>query len=394
MNNHDYYLYVIPISGGAIVSHMALLQEVYKARIIANNNRRNGYFSYAPHMVFGASGGNISAFIGQASDWNAENIERNAMKMNSEIFMKNWVPDNLSLIPNIPFALIGGSLYNKGAGAENLFNNLFTSEKIQRSELWLGTYDIRNKKAQFFCNRSQANTAITESYFNEEQSLYCAMPLIYTNGDINKLSKVCIASATIPTVVPSQEIDGEIYADGGVMYSSPLSVFHKEILRIITGKERVPISRSFQKETDSPNNYEIIYSNRKKLTEKNLRLFYFFPYQPNGLIFENSELGIKDYINSFLNVNMMQDRNIAIELLNTLSPEGLETETYNDINTKELAKIIGILSNKKHYVICLFPHRNPSISIAHITGKCMTNAMKFVREHYGCQVWYSKKTIN
>lgn len=395
MNSNDYYLYCVPVSGGGIVSHLALLQVLYKARVIANGGKRTGYFSYAPHMVFGASGGNVSAFIGQASDWKAEDIERNTMRMNSSLFMKNWVPDELSLIPNIPFALIEGSLYNRGTGAEALFEKLFTSEKIQRTEMWLGTYDIRNKKAQFFGNRSQANASITESYFNEEQSLYFAMPLIYTNGDVDKLSKVCIASATIPATVPSQEIDGEIYADGGVMYSSPLSVLHKEVSRIITGKERVPISRSFQVESDSSSNREILYSDRKEPIEKNLRLFYFFPYQPNGLTFKDStkDLGIRTYLDSILNVNMMQDRNTAIELLNDLSPEGLETEMYDNIDTEELARIIKLFSKRKHYVLCLFPHRNPSISISHSTGEIMVNAMKYIRDHFGIQIWYSKRFI-
>jgi predicted acylesterase/phospholipase RssA len=392
MNKEDYYVYVLPISGGSIVAHMALLQEVYKARIIANNGNKNGYFSYAPHMVFGSSGGNVAAFIGQASDWKAEDIERNNMKLDSKLFMKNWIPDELSLIPNLPFALFKGSLYNKGDGACCLFEELFTSEKIQRSEMWLGTYDIKNKKAQFFCNRSQATAEITESYFNEEQSLYHAMPLIYINGDLNKLGKVCIASATIPTTVPLQEIDGELYADGGVMYSSPLTVLRKEISRIISGQEKSPIIRSFQVEVDNQNNIEIIYSDQKKKNERNLRMFYFFPHQPNGLRFknQNNDLAITSYLDSILNVSMMNDRNTAIELLNDLSPEGLETEIYNELNTEELANILKLFSNRKHYVICLYPHRNPSVPISNINGKSMINAMAYVRKHYGCQIWCSK----
>jgi predicted acylesterase/phospholipase RssA len=395
MNENDFYLYVCPISGSYIVSHLALLQELYKARVIVNGGKRTGYFSYSPHMFMGSSGGNISGFIGQASDWNAENIERNIMEMNSDMFLKNWVPNDLSIIPNIPFALVEGSLYNKGIGAGNLFHKLFTSEKIQRTEMWLGTYDVRNKKAQFFCNRSQETAEITESFFNEEQALYYAMPLIYTNGDIEKLSKVIIASGTIPALLPSQEIDGEIYADGGVMYASPLSVLHKEVKRIITGKDKIAISRSFQIEKVNPNNIEILYSETKESVEKNLRLFYFFPYQPNGLTIQDSskDLGIKTYLDSILNVNMMQDRNTAIELLNSLSPEGLETETYNSIDTEELANVINLFSKRKHYVICLFPHRNPSISILHINGNTMASGMSTVRKGFGLQIWYSKRFI-
>lgn len=392
----DKYIYVMPVAGGAIVNHMAFLAEVYDARVQVNNGKRQGYFSYAPHIVLGSSAGNVAAFMGQASDWQTENMERNVKLMNSSLFMTKWVPKSLSLIPDIPFALMKGSLYNKGCGAKEMFDTLFTSEKIQRSEMWLGTYDIESKKAQFFCNRSQATAEISDSFFNEEQPLYNAMPLIFTDGDVEMLCNVSLASATIPATVPPQEINGHFYADGGVMYASPLSVLHKEIARIITGKERVPISRSFNVEKDTINNIEITYQSEHVIEEKNLRMFYFFPYQPNGLIYDsdNKDLGIRSYLDSILNVAMIQDRNTAIELLNFISPEGLETETYMKMNTNELTKILKFLNKRKHYVICLFPHLNPSIPISHINGTAMLNAMNHTRHNYGCQIWYSKRLVD
>lgn len=395
MNTNDFFVYVLPVSGGAIVSHLALLQVIYDARINALNGVKKGYFSYAPNLVLGSSGGNISSFIGQASDWSSDGITRNVQVINSKLFLKKWIPEELSLIPDIPFFLMKGSLYNSGIGARQLFNELFTQTTIQRSEIWLGTYDIKHKKAQFFCNKSQADSYITEPFFNEEQSLYYAMPLIFTEGNINKLADICIASATIPAVVPSQVIDGIPYADGGVMYASPLSVLHKEVLRIVTGKERVPISKSFQPEVNTETNTEFIYSERKDTTEKNLRMIYFLPYQPNGLrySYESKDIGIKTYLDSILNVIMMHDRNTAIELLNILSPEGLETESFISVDTDILTNILKTLSKRKHYLITLFPHKNPSINIAHADGEKILEAMNIVKEGYGAQVWYSKRSL-
>lgn len=387
---NDIWIYCLPISGGALVSHLAILQELYDARIKANDRKKSGYFSYAPNLALGSSGGNVSIFIAQSADWTSYGIERNVEHMNSDLFLKKWT--DLPLFSDIPFAIMEGSLYNHGIGARGLFNKLFTTETIQRTEFWLGTYDIKNKKAQFFCNKSQSDSYIAEPFFNEEQSLYYAMPLKFTDGNIDMLADICIASATIPATVPLKEIDGLLYADGGVMYSSPLSVLNKEIHRIITGKERVPISKSFQIENNNDENEEFTYTRENKIEEKNLRLFYFLPYQPNGLEFEDSksDLGIRSYLNSILNVSMMQDRNTAVELLNNLSQDGLETETYMSLDSDKLANIIRFLSNKKHYVVCLFPHRNPSVNIAHINGNIMKKAMKKVRESYGCQIWYSK----
>ena len=80
----------------------------------------------------------------------------------------------------------------------------------------------------------------------------------------------------------------------------------------------------------------------------------------------------------------------AIELLNSLSPNGLETETYISLDSDKLANIIKYASNKKHYVICLFPHRNPSVNIIHLNGYIMKESMKEIRKSYGCQIWYSR----
>lgn len=390
-DDNDFFIYVMPISGGYICAHLGLLSEVYDARILAACGNKNGYYSYAPHLVFGSSGGNVSAFIGQASDWTSHGISRNVLYMNSNLFLKKWVPEKLSILPEIPFFFLTGSIYNKGYGAETLFKRLFTPKSIQKSEMWLGTYDINHKKAQFFCNRSQDSSYITEPFFNEEQSLYYAMPLNFTDGNIEKLAKVCIASATIPMTVPPQEIDGNFYSDGGVMYSSPLSVFHKEVIHIITGKEKSSTIKCFQPEVDCASNYEFVYSECNEPCEKNLRLFYFFPYQPNGLKYGccNETLSIKVYLDSILNVSMMNDRNAAIEIIKTLSPEGIKTKTYLSINTYELSKIIKELSCKKHYMICLYPHRNPSIDITCINGPKMLKAMEIVKKGYGCQIWYS-----
>jgi len=392
MDSNDLYIYVLPVSGGAIVSHLALLQEIYLARLKALDGKKKGYFSYAPHIVMGSSGGNISSFIGQGSDWTSEGIERNVEKLNSDLFLKKWVPTQFSLIPDIPFFITTGSLYNKGIGATDLFRKLFTTSTIQRSEIWLGTYDIKNKRAQFFCNKNQSETYITEPFFNEEQSLYFALPLKFIDGDLDKLADICIASATIPGIVPSKEIDGVIYADGGVMYPSPLSVLNKEILRIVTGKERVPISKSYQMEISDEKNVEITYNEKPENKIKNLRLFYFFPYQPNGLEFEDkkNDIGIRSYLDSILNVSMIQDRNTGIEILNSLCPEGLETEEFIKTDSDKLGQILKELSIRKHFVMCLFPHRNPCVNITKINGQTIRYEMSKIRLNYGVQVWYSK----
>lgn len=395
MDNNEFFVYVLPISGGAIINHLALLQEVYDARIKMNNGQKRGYFSYSPNLVLGSSGGNIAAFIGLLSDWESHSIDRNVDLINSNLFLKDWVPKEFSLIPSIPFAVINGTLFQQGIGANYYFNNLFTEESIQRTEIWSGTYDSKHHKAQFFCNKSQSDTYISQPFFNEEQQLYAALPLKFVSGNINKIADICVASATIPTVVPSKVIDGIPYDDGGVMYPSPLTVFHKEIHRIITGEERVAIARSYKKEINTEENYEYIFTedNNVEFTQKKLRLFYFYPYQPNELLSEGNikNTGIRSYIDSILKVGMLQDRNAAIELLNKLCENNIETESILKMDSDILSKKLKFLSTRKHYVICLYPHGNPSINIKDLNGDLIRSSMTNVKNSYGCQMWYSKE---
>ena len=85
-DENDLWVYTLPVSGGKLVSQLALLQETYDARVASMNGKICGYYSYAPHIVLGSSGGNVSAFIGQASDWTSNGIERNAQHINSNLF--------------------------------------------------------------------------------------------------------------------------------------------------------------------------------------------------------------------------------------------------------------------------------------------------------------------
>lgn len=391
-NDNDFFVYVLPISGGAIVSHLALLQEIYDARILAMDGKKRGYFSYSPNLVLGSSGGNISAFIGLASDWESSAIYRNVDYVDSKLFMKRWISKDIPLIPSLPFVFLNGTLYNSGMGARSFFRNLFTQESITRTELWSGTYDKKHQKAQFFCNKSQAESYISQPFFNEEQQLYSSLPLRFTNGNIDELSDVCIASGTIPGIIPSKIINGIPYDDGGIMYASPLTVFSKELYRIITGVERVATSNSYRPKVSTEENEEFVYHEKDINTFKRLRLIYFYPYQPNELLSagKSESHGITSYLNSLLKVAMLQDRNAGLELLNSLSNGNVVTETIIRMDTKILAEKIKMLSSKKHYLICLYPHGNPNISIKHLNGDVTRREMQKVKNSYGCQIWYSK----
>ena len=213
--SEDFFVYCLPISGGAFVAQLGLLQEVFEARKTINGGFVSGKKTYAPDLVFAASGGNVASYIALASNWSTEGIYRYARQLDPKCFTQKWVPNELSVVPNIVIGLFKGSLYKKGYGAGCLFKRIFSEETVSDIEIWTGTYNNDLKHAQFFCNKKQTQSYINEAFFNEEQYFYDSLPLKFMNGNIELIAEVAIASASIPLVVPHQKIDNTMYADGG-----------------------------------------------------------------------------------------------------------------------------------------------------------------------------------
>lgn len=383
----DFFVYCFPVCGGSFPSLMALLQKVCDARIHKTGKR--GKKSYSPDLCLGSSGGNLVSYIGLASNWDSELIEKISFNLSSTMFVRRWINNHLLIFPEIFFALNNRSMFNEGTGGLEFFQQILTEDSILSTEIWTGTYDSECKKSQFFCNKSKGDSYINFISFNEDQSLYLSKKLIFCDGDIRTIYNVTLASASIPLLVPPKKIFGSDYGDGGVMYASPLTVFGKEIARIVSG-----IEKHYNNGThDIPNtdeNEQIILSVDNNV-KKNLRLFYFMrtrdftPTEKSGLL--------DNLLKSILDSSALKDRNKAIELLETLSPEGISTETYLEIKNDELSDILEEYSQYNHYVICLFPHLTPTISITDFTGENVVNIMEHVRENFGCQIWHSNNKI-
>jgi hypothetical protein len=403
--NNDFWVYVAPISGSCFPSQLALLSEVYEARKIANGNRLSGRKSYMPDLCLGSSGGNITLYLGLAGNWNTEGICRCAKDIDPRCFTKPWVPEALKIIPNVLIGISKGSLYDSGYGAKSIFDKFFTEESIIDVEIWTGTYNSEARCAQFFCNRSQSDSLINEVFFNEEQYLYDSLPLKFMNGDISLISKVSVASASIPMIVPTQKIQNNAYADGGVIFSSPISVFASELYRIIS--HDITISSSTKIYYKDQKVYEESYKNWQKenifhlstygvcivqdvLIPKNLRMIYFMPYQTDRIFLKKETVLEKDIetIDQLIHTNMIQDRNIAINLIYRLSTE-VSTQSFSEMTTTRLGNLILHLSKYKHYLIIIYPHGNPSIDLINFTPEDVLYHIEKVKCGYGIHLFYS-----
>jgi len=179
-------VFVLPVSGGYMPAQLALLTNVLSIDI-------------KPDKIYSSSGGNISACIAIACDFNAKKIKPFLQEMSDSVQIKQNAYSRLKMIIQMFSFSENKPLYSI-YGMDSFFNKHITSERLNQVELYTGTYNRLSGKSIIFCNKP---TNVSEHY-NASDS-YC----------------IAQASATIPMFLEDVLIDGEPYIDGGIQMSSP-----------------------------------------------------------------------------------------------------------------------------------------------------------------------------
>lgn len=399
-------IYCLPVSGGKFVNQLGLLCEIFVAKKKYNKGILKGSKYYAPDLVFGSSGGNVSAYLGLAADWSDDGIERLAQKISSDIFIKSWLPKEFNFIPSWALSLSNGSFYRKGKGAVELFNEWFTPKTIKNVEIWTGTYNVTNKKAQFFCNLDK-NESMIDCLDIYEEKMFNMLPLKYLNGCLNSCAIASAASATIPGFVETQLFEELNYADGGITDSSPLNVFSAGICRTILGhnvKDCVKNNIIYDGEHIVENKIESNYikssyildiendiCNKMCNSEKKMRLIYFSSYQTNES--NNTKNGniFLESCQQLFHSCLLKDQHCAVNILKTIAGERIneiKQSNFKNMNTNKLAELFAIIENYKHYVLILSPKGKPQISLERINPEEMLSKIRSARIDYSADLWY------
>jgi predicted acylesterase/phospholipase RssA len=373
-------VYCMPVSGGRFVAQLALLCELYEAKWISCDRKFDGSKDYQPDLVFAASGGNVASYVALAGDWSPDGINRTALKIESTMFIRPWWPEYMSFMPTWLLAPFKGAIFREGKGNVELFKGLFTPITIQRVEIWTGTYDQTNQRAQFFCNRRLGSTLVDPAYFDDNASLYGCMPLKFLNGDLAKISTASLASASIPVVVSKQHMDGNDYVDGGSMYASPTIVMIPELFRIIKGC-------GYRSSNTPPK--------KDMKSQRSLRLTYFCPYEMDVSKLSpdtTSEAGrLVQTLNQFLHASTLQDRASTVDLLYRICGErhtNIVAEHYPKLNVTGLSELMKMLNQQRHYVMFLYPHGSQTINLTSFKPQDIVDKIAEIRKAYGVYVWY------
>lgn len=217
----DPVVYILPGSGGYLVGQVAGLIAFMRAS------------AKAPLICMSTSGGNIAGYAAHAGQWTESGTRRVINALRPEIFAVPWNRAPwLRWIPSWLIGVFNTSFYtaNPHGAPEALFETVLDPSTLSSVEMWTGTVNEKCKKAQLFCNRSAENAILKSNAGTDlADAQLGSLPPIYLDGDIETLGAVALASASIPTLVPSVNIKGQKYFDGGDAYASPFPLLKSRL---------------------------------------------------------------------------------------------------------------------------------------------------------------------
>tara|TARA_R100000750_G_scaffold62420_1_gene56126 strand:+ start:672 stop:1706 length:1035 start_codon:yes stop_codon:yes gene_type:complete len=328
-------LTILPVSGGHFVNQIALISLLCDK-------------GYRPKLILGSSGGAISAYIGLCADWKYNGILRVLEDISSELFVKSWWGNKLG--PYIPSGIIGifkGALFKHGSGAEHLFDKYLTTDSVTRCEIWCGTYNKDTGTAGMFCNRSYEKSYVKSGDSNPP------MPttINYLDGDLEKISKSVYASSCIPTLLPSIEIDGEKYYDGGLVSASPL----------------FPLSDCL------PDCLKIIYISSFDMEKEKADLV-----DCSNII----QIGIGSIAETVTGL-CMADRIFAVRL-------AMKCTKVHYVYLEDIDEACMIYRNAEKAVMELFPLVDQQVNITKFDHIEAIKSINIIRQNYGIRLWWSE----
>lgn len=370
---------ILPVSGGAFVTQLAILKHLCDVE-------------YRPNITLASSGGNVAAYVASCSDWKSQGIDRVSNELNSTYFAKCWHP--LSCIAYF-VGFLSGNLYKRGSGPEQFIRDNFHEDDIMKDEIWTGTYNHIKKKIRLFCNKNK-------SVLNMELvdlALTQCLAHVYMHGDVPLISKVLIASASIPTVVPPQKItinnEEEEYVDGGVAGASPLKTMQSPLIEYSKNKNVLliyvsPIDLTCDTTT---NNVMTKYNSNSDYSSSTLLLSQPLVAQNNDSLSGNMISNIRGAVSDMVRSHTINDRINGYEFLKSDSDtliENIEEQTFTCCHENLLYAMSRARQSKKS-LLEIYPIQCSQVDMINFNGRDVVDAINIVYGNCMCRLWTIKQ---
>ena len=229
------------ISGGYFVSQTAILATI----LPAINNQVDAYF--------GNSGGAIANLLALKYSGTSESIERVLYSIDKDMFAKPWVSDNMPLTKVLsPFvSMFTNSFYKESKGPEELVEVFYSKDELRNAEMWIGKFDINANFNNLLCSKKKGNSIFNTQLSQTHNTKYLedmtgSFTIEYADGNIQTISNTLNATSAIPGYKPPIDIDGTLYADGGISSPTPGSAFTNILLEYAVANPIADDANKFQ----------------------------------------------------------------------------------------------------------------------------------------------------
>jgi hypothetical protein len=329
-----------------------------------------------PMLSLGSSGGNVCMYLGMAGSMTPNGIEVVARSLRPEFFIKPWFPWLNNVAPqavSLLTAYFKGSVYKSSEDGIELFNNFFSPESIVSMEVWVGAVNEKTGSICLFCNKDRENSIIKGNHYNRR--IVKSEPLKYLSGNVEKIWKASLASASIPMVTQVQEIDGERYEDGGAKFASPLTALQDEIKAIARRNE---------------NRIHMIYLSGYNV-EADLPLLHLDNLKDRGM-------ATGDHV---VRGMVIHDRLVAYEIVKEVSSfchngeevcrnDGIKVH-FVDVQAKAIKEVYSRLHMTECCLFELYPLIEEELDYTKFSGEDVINLMNRTRNLMAGHLWWTGK---
>lgn len=341
-------LLVLPCSGGKFPTQLEIMRQLCLA-------------GYRADLTLATSGGNSVAYTISASSWDPRKIELIARKMHNGILLSHW--HSTSFVSFI-IGYFRGSIYNQGKDALPFFKEMFPRNDAVKDEIWTGIYNITRMKTRVCCNRSEDQSILDSTKLDKDMTQ--SLDPLYCCGDLSMISKISLASASIPGLIPSQVIEGENYVDGAVSVVSPLRTIREMILDRVINKD---------------NGLHIIYVSPSDLSRKKCK-------REISTIIDN----VIDTAEGLIHSDKALDRVAAYEMITHFSND--VRKVCFQFNSENIKRIMTMRKYCKYTLLEIYPNHRVELPIMAFDGNDVLKAMNFVKGGCSCRFWYARDHLS
>lgn len=221
---------VAPVSGHGMVEQTGIMLNL-------------ATMGYVPKLCLGASGGSLALGIMNYNDWDYERV-------------MHWLQGipNFEIFRSGMFGMAAGvvcqNIYDPGQGLEYIFKCISKSCNHLETEIIITAQNNTSGRLEIFSTVKRADSTLQQSGPLLLVGTTCEITYLGDIEDINeyyrRVELVLRATSAVPIVFAPINIDGSLYVDGGVGFSSPLSPF-------MTVNQLKDILYIFPEDIDLPN---------------------------------------------------------------------------------------------------------------------------------------------